>query len=711
MDRKKTLLAIVEKLGLADEQTIAGQQNIKKLDKKDEKALEELAGEGEIIKTKKGKYASLAYKGYVKGELEIKRGGFGFVRCEDGDIFVAVKNLNGALNRDIVAVKRLDGERTGDNQHAEGKVVKIFSDTPYLLTGTFRKMKKCAFVICDDQTVEDIYIPKTDAGGAKDGQKVLIEVTKRGSGKLGPEGRVQEVLGYKGSPGVDILSVARSFGLVEDFPEEVQKELSNLELTIPQTELMRRETQFAKRIFTIDGADAKDLDDAVSIEQLKNGNMLLGVHIADVSHYVRERTRLDREAYHRGTSVYLVDRVIPMLPRVLSNGICSLNPNEIRLTMSCFMEIDARGKVVSHRLAKTAIISKYRMTYQDVNKMLEEKDQTLIAKYSEIYEDLQKMAVLASTLRSVRMKKGSIDFDLDEAKIKLDSQGHPVEIGLRERGTAEKLIEEFMLTCNTTIAEQFFLADLPFLYRVHEVPDVEKIRELGIFLSNFGFHIKGAANLHSKALQDILNKSKGTKNENIINQVVLRSLKKARYSENNAGHFGLAFSSYTHFTSPIRRYPDLVVHRIISDFLSGRLTGGRIKWLEENLPEIASKTSARERLAIDAERQVDDMKKAEYMQKFLGEEFEGVVSGVASSAIFVELPNTVEGVIPLSEMKDDYYVYFKDLYCVIGKRLKRRINLGDAVRVRVKAVDVDAARVEFSMVKPLKNKVEKNGAN
>lgn len=697
MGIEKTIQTIIE-----ENECLSGEELSKKLGKKYSQkeikdALSLLIKEKDILKTKKGKYASLVSKGYYKGSLEVKRGGFGFVRAEGGDIFIPSRDMKGALNGDIVLVKKKKEQR--GEKRTEGKVEKICSKEAYVTAGTFVREKNSAFVLCDDPTLADVYIPKKDNKNAKNNQKVLIEITKRAEGKLSAEGKVIEILGNKGDPGVDILSIARTFHLREEFPENVAAEARKLTKAVTQDELKSREILFNKKIITIDGADSKDLDDAISIEKLKNGNWVLGVHIADVSHYVREKSALDKEALHRGTSVYLIDRVIPMLPRELSNGICSLLPNEVRLTLSCFMEIDRRGRVVSHRIVNSAIISRFRMTYHDVNSILEEDDPILIRKYADIYSDLKEMESLAEVLRDVRFKKGSIDFDIEEGKIVLDEMGKPISIGIRERRTAEKLIEEFMITCNNTIAEEYFLAELPFLYRIHEAPDGEKMRELRIFLQNFGIRMRGVQNgIRSKDIQRILEECKGEESENIINRVTLRSLQKAKYSPENLGHFGLASHAYCHFTSPIRRYPDLLIHRIIKENLAGMMSAKRIAKLEKELPEIASKTSERERNAIDAERKVDDIKKAEYINAHIGERFEGIVSGVTPSAIFVELPNTVEGVIPLSECKNDYYTYHKELYCVIGERTKRKISLGDSVKIQVKDVDIDTARVEFSLL-------------
>jgi len=664
-------------------------------DEKTRETMFALVDEGELIRTHKGKLTLPENAGFIKGRLEIKRGGFGFVRWPEGDVFVAQPNLNGAFNGETVLVKVIE-QQEGD-RNKEGKVVKIIGDKPYTVVGTFKRGRSSAFVICDDVSVDDVFIPKQYKNGAKDGQKVLISIYKRRSGSRSAEGKVIEVLGYTGDKGVDILAVARTFNLTEEFPPAVLQEAGEIG-AVSEKELEGRETLFNKVVITIDGDDAKDLDDAVSLEKLPGGNMSLGVHIADVSHYVTSGSKLNTEALKRGTSVYLIDKVIPMLPKQLSNGICSLNEGEVRLTLSCFMEINPEGHVASHRIVETAIRSRHRMTYKNVNRMLEDKDAEVIKKYEDIYPMLKDMQELAATLRNRREEAGSIGFDIDEAKIEVDAQGKPVSVGLRERGTGEKLIEEFMLIANETVAEEYFFAELPFLYRVHETPDADKMRELSVFLTNFGYRIKGIANLHPRAIQEVLQSAQGTPQENIINRVTLRSLKKAKYDFNNLGHFGLASHAYCHFTSPIRRYPDLMVHRIIKENLTKGLTPDRIDALERELPDIAKQTSDSEVQAIEAERKIEDIKKTEYIANYIGTEFEGVVSGVMPVAIFVELHNTIEGIIPLREIKDDYYNYNKEMYCVIGEHTRRKISLGDPVKIVVHSADVNDGRAEFRLV-------------
>lgn len=698
MDNKE-ILEYLDKRGVAT----AGDLR-KKFGINDEQAhgiMKQLVKDREAFSVKKGDaVCSLRAKGRVKGVLSIKQGGFGFVLSEDGDVFVGKKDIKAAFDGDVVLVKlKVDSH---DGRRREGKIEEILSDGPQTVVGVVRRRKNGLFVVADSRSIGNIYIKKSGRNGAEDGQVVLTEITRRGDGEEPHEGVIREILGVKGEPGVDILAIAKTFGLEEPFHSKVVREAERVSrIPVEEKELARRETLFSKTIFTIDGDDAKDLDDAVSLERLKNGNLLLGVHIADVSWYVAHGSELDKEALERGTSVYLLDRVIPMLPKQLSNGICSLNERELRLTMSCFMEVSPHGKVLSHRLAETAIISRHRMTYHNVNAILE-GDGALRAKYRDIEEPIADMAKLAAAMRKIRMKQGSIDFDLDEARISLDASGKPTDVSLRERGAAERMIEEFMIAANNSVAEEFFYKEIPFLYRIHEAPDPDKMRELSIFLSNFGYRLHGA--ITNKMLQEVLIDCEGRREEAIINKVSLRSLKKAKYSTENKGHFGLASSAYSHFTSPIRRYPDLQIHRIIREYLRGELDEKRKSHYARILPEVAAKSSDREKRAIEAERMVDDIKKAEYISRYIGETFDGVVSGVTGSALFVELPNTVEGVVPLKTMRGDYYEYNREMYCVIGERTREKISLGDSAKICVERVDVDTARVEFSLIQEKGNK-------
>jgi ribonuclease R len=660
-------------------------------------AFRSLLNQGEIVFTSKKKVVLPEVLGLYTGQMDVKRKGFGFLRMPDDDIFVSKSDLNGAMNNDTVMVKQTKRADTGRTR--EGEVIKIFETEPRTIIGTFERNKAFSFILPDEPGMDDVFISKAHTLKARDGQKVLVQITKRAKDEKKPEGKVTEILGYPGDKGVDVLSVIKRFGIKVDFePEAIRQAEASARSRIEKKEIKERKDLRKDVIFTIDGADAKDLDDAVSIKKLKNGNFLLGVHIADVTHYVKKNSALDNEAYVRATSVYLVDKVVPMLPACLSNGVCSLNEKVDRLTLSCEMEIDKSGKLVSHSINKSIINSVHRMTYSDVNSILEDKDKKLIAEYKDIYKSLIMMQGLAKTLRIRREEKGSIDFDIEEAHIKVDDKGRVVEIVPRERGTAEKLIEEFMLMANKTVAEDFFWRELPFVYRVHEKPESDKFVELSYFLSNFGFRLKGInGDIHPKMLQQILLKIKGEQHENIISKVLLRSLKKAEYNPENLGHFGLAFEHYCHFTSPIRRYPDFTIHRIIKDTIDGKIKPDDMNALEDEAGDVSKQSSLMERRAMEAERAVEDIKKCEFMKDKVGEKFIGVVSGVMNSAIFVELDNTIEGVIPLSSLTDDYYNYIDKMFCIVGERTKKKINLGDEIKVVLKDVNVRQTRIEFDI--------------
>ncbi|MEX1308766.1 MAG: ribonuclease R [Eubacteriales bacterium] len=634
-----------------------------------------------------------------EGIIEVKRGGFGFVRQPDNDIFVPKERLNGAMNGDTVSVKQT--KIAGGGKTREGEVVRIIENTPRTVLGTFERTKKSTFVLSDEPGMDDIYIPKNSTKKAKDGQKVVVQITKRAVQNRSPEGRVTEILGYPGDKGVDVISVVKRFGIKTEFSVAAMTLAEQAAARGITREDLKGRKDFRKDIvFTIDGADAKDLDDAVSIKRLRNKNYLLGVHIADVTHYVKKGSVLDTEAWKRATSVYLVDKVVPMLPACLSNGVCSLNEKVDRLTLSCEMEIDSSGELVGHKISRSVIRSVHRMTYSDVNQILTDKDKDLQKKYKDIVEPLVAMEKLAAILREKREKQGSIDFDIEESHIMTDENGKVTEIVPRERGVAERLIEEFMLTANRTVAEDFFWRELPFVYRVHETPDSEKLQEFAYFLSNFGFKLKGVnGDFHPKELQQVLKAIKGQPHENIVNQVMLRSLKKAEYRPENLGHFGLAFKHYCHFTSPIRRYPDFTIHRIIKDTVTGNIAKQDMDALRDETKETSVQSSMMERKAMEAERAVEDMKKCEFMKTRVGETFIGVVSGVTNGAIFVELDNTVEGVLPLANLKDDYYTYVDKMFCVVGERTRKKISLGDEIKVTIRNVDIRETRIEFDIAK------------
>lgn len=663
--------------------------------------LEELEDDGQIIKTKKGKYAAPEFFGIYVGKLQIAQRGFGFVLVENVtmvDIFIPAGALFGAMNGDKVMVKLT--KMGGPNQKSEGEVIKVIERAYINVVGIFQSNKNFGFVVPDDPKIkQDIYVMKNQTLGARDGDKVVVLITKYAEERRNPEGKVIEILGQVGMPGVDILSVIRSYNLPETFNHRTLEEADKIELEVSEQEILLRDDFRNEKVFTIDGKDAKDLDDAVHIKLLDNGHYELGVHIADVSYYVKEHSKLDKEALKRGTSVYLLNRVIPMLPERLSNGVCSLNPQVNRLTLSCVMEIDHKGDVVSHRICEGVIKTVERMNYDDVSDMIEgTADATLISRYKEIYDDILSMAKLADILHQKRVRRGAIDFDFAETKIKLDGEGKPIWIGKAERRTGHRLIESFMLVANETVAEQFFWLELPFVYRVHENPKPEKIETLNKFLYHFGYKIKGSAeDIHPKAVQQLIEEVTGKKEEHVISKMTLRSLKQAKYMAFNEGHFGLAAKYYCHFTSPIRRYPDLQIHRIIREMLRGELSSKRVESLRNMLPEVAQQSSERERNAELAERDVNDMKMAEYMQGFIGEKFAGVISSITSFGMFVELENTVEGLIRLEHMDDDYYQFDESRMQLQGERTKKVYALGDAVEVVVVDANPTLRQIDFEL--------------
>jgi len=662
--------------------------------------LEEMEKDGQIIITKKKRYAVPERMNLVVGRLQGNQKGFGFVIPDIdwiGDVFIPASDLNGAMNDDRV-IARIT--KTSDNRRAEGEIIRILHRANKEIVGIYESSKNFGFVVPDDKKINfDIYIPKSEANGAQDNYKVVVEITRWPESRRNPEGRVIEVLGHKDDVGTDILSIIRKYKLPEEFPKKVLKEADNIPQTVSDEEIERRLDLRDMNIVTIDGEDAKDLDDAVSVERLDNGNYKLGVHIADVTHYVKEGSNLDKEAFKRATSVYLVDRVIPMLPKSLSNGICSLNPQVERLTLSCFMEINKNGKVVNHEIRETVIKTKERMTYTDVSDILENNDPELIKKYEYLVKDFKLMEELAKVLNKRKDRRGSIDFDFPEAKIILNDNGEPIDIKKRERRIANRIIEEFMIVCNETIAEHMFWQNIPFVYRIHEVPSIEKIENFNKFIHNFGYHLKGVTEeIHPKALQDLLRKIEGKKEEHIISTIMLRSLRQARYSPENLGHFGLASEYYCHFTSPIRRYPDLQIHRIIKEMLHGKLDSRRISSLKGIVANSSERSSERERIAVEAERDTYDLKKAEYMSQHIDEEFTGIISSVVSFGMFVELENTIEGLVRISTLVDDYYIFDADNYLFRGERTKKTYRIGDEVRIKVAKVDIAQHEIDFVLV-------------
>ncbi|MDL2237547.1 ribonuclease R [Christensenellaceae bacterium OttesenSCG-928-K19] len=689
MDIRQRILDVTEKQIYTTKEQLAKALGVSA--KKLEEPLRQLLANHELATSKNGSIALAGTMGYFKGKLEGKKSGYAFLRTTDDmqDIFIGEKERNGALDGEEVLVRLKKRQKGGSNP--EGKVVEILEQGPAYVVGTVVKNRKTAYVMPDDSKMPEIYIAYDAKPKVKDEQKVVVELVRRAERGRPAQGKVTEILGMTGDTGVDILSYARRFGLVAGFNKKCRKEARAL-LEQPVSMEDRLDLRH-ELIFTIDGADAKDLDDAVSLKKLVNGNWLLGVHIADVSYYVKEGGELDREALSRGTSVYLLDRVIPMLPEELSNDLCSLNPDEDKYTLSCMMEIDKGGVCVAHEMANTVIRTKYRMTYDGVNEVLQGKT---VYEYGDAADTLRQMNELAGVLRKKRFEKGSIDFDLSEPLITLDEKGVPQEVGVRSRGDAEKLIEEFMLMANVTVAKHFYDMDVPFLYRVHEQPDADKIRELSIFLGNFGIRVPGNGDVRPKDIQDVLTKVENLPEQNVVNSVVLRSLKKAHYDIRPVEHFGLAADRYCHFTSPIRRYPDLMVHRIAKLAIAKGLKKKACAHLDEILPGIAKQSSERERNAIEAERAVNDLKMAEYMGRHIGEEYEGVVSGVTRFGIFVELENTIEGMIPLAQLEDDYYNYHEKQYCVIGERTGKKITLGDKARIQVVSADIALGKIEFT---------------
>ncbi|WP_148551559.1 ribonuclease R [Paraclostridium bifermentans] len=669
--------------------------------------LDELVESGYLILTKKGKYTSPNQMGLFVGKLVSHKKGFGFVESDEEytqDLFIPADSLNGAMHNDRV-IAEITTPAT-DEKRAEGRIIKVVERAITDVVGTFQESKNFGFVLPDNKKFnKDIFIPKKFFNGARGNDKVVCRITQWPTEDRKPEGKIIEILGQKGDRYVEIASVIREHGLPEEFPKKVLDEAEKVAIEIPQEEIDRRLDLRDMNIFTIDGEDAKDLDDAVSIEVLDNGNYKLGVHIADVTHYVKEKSKLDKEALKRATSVYLVDKVIPMLPKTLSNGVCSLNPFEDKLTLSVFMEIDHKGEVVKHDIKETIINSKARMTYTEVSDILEKDDEKLKKTFAKVADDFFTAEKLARILMKRREKRGAIDFDFPEAKIILNNDGDVVDIKQYERRISNRIIEEFMLITNETVAEHFFWLNMPFVYRVHETPAHEKIETLNKFISTFGYVIKGdLESVHPKALQGIIEQIHGKTEEKAISTIMLRSLKQARYSPECVGHFGLAAQYYSHFTSPIRRYPDLQIHRIIKEFLNGKISQKRQDQLAQIVDYASTQSSEREREAELAERDVKDIYKARYMEDRVGEEFVGIVSSVTSFGMFIELDNTVEGLVRLADMGDDYYIFDENTFTILGERTKKMYRIGDVVKIRVEKVNVDFKEIDFKLLE----KIEQN---
>ncbi len=665
------------------------------------KVLVQMEEQGLIVRTRSNRYGIPEKMNLLRGKVISHARGFAFVKPEQEgmeDIFIPPNEVNSAMNGDRVLV-RVSPRQSGSRQ--EGVIIRILERGVKQVVGTYQESRNFGFVLPDDKRItNDIFIPKGSTNGAVDGHKVVAKLVSYPEGRMSAEGEIIEILGHKNDPGIDILSIIYKHGLPGEFPEEALEQANSVPDEVPEEEMKNRRDLRDQTIVTIDGADAKDLDDAVTVTKLDNGNYKLGVHIADVSHYVKEGSPIDVEAYERGTSVYLVDRVIPMIPHRLSNGICSLNPKVNRLTLSCEMEINPQGEVVNHEIFQSVIKTTERMTYQNVRKILEDRDEEVMEQYKNLVPMFELMGELASILTKKRMARGAIDFDFSEAKIIVDEDSHPTDVVLRERSVAERLIEEFMLAANETVAEHFHWMDVPFIYRIHEDPNEEKLHKFFEFITNFGYVVKGSANdIHPRALQKIIDEIEGTPEETVISTVMLRSMQQAKYSAESLGHFGLSAEFYTHFTSPIRRYPDLIVHRLIREYLIKKNVDEKTRsnWANK-LPEIADHTSEMERRAVDAERETDDLKKAEYMEDKIGEEFDGMISSVTNFGLFVELPNTIEGLVHVSYLTDDYYRYDEQHYAMIGERTGKVFRIGDEITVRVINVNKDERAIDFEVV-------------
>ena len=669
--------------------------------------LDSLVADGTIGVSKKGKYMKPENVALV-GTFESTSRGFGFVVIPDreDDIFVKANDTMNAFYHDKVKVV-ITTEKNG-GKRAEGKIVAIVEHEVKEVVGTFQKNRTYGFVIPDNAKINcDIFIPQEFMNGAVEGSKVVASISDYGSQSKNPQGKVTEVLGHIDDPGVDIMSIIKAYDLPVEFPESVKKAINDIPDIVSEKDKAGRVDLRNVQMVTIDGEDAKDLDDAVSIS--KEGPIYhLGVHIADVSHYVTEGSALDKEALKRGTSVYLVDRVIPMIPHKLSNGICSLNQGEDRLALSCLMDIDEKGNIVGHRICETVINVDRRMSYTSVKKILVDNDTNEIMKYKELVPMFHMMEEAAELLRKKRFARGSVDFDFPESKIILDENGHPTDIKPYDRNVATKIIEDFMLAANETVAEDYFWQEIPFLYRVHETPDDDKMKKLVTFLQNFGYtmHMQGGQEIRPKEVQKLLDKIEGTPEEAMISRLALRSMKQARYSPDNDGHFGLATQYYTHFTSPIRRYPDLQIHRIIKDNLRGRMNDAKRHHYEKILPEVAMETSSLERRADEAERETLKLKKVQYMRNFFGQEFEGVISGITKWGIYVELPNTVEGLVHVTNMTDDHYDYDEEHYQMIGSHHRKTYKLGQKVSVKMIDCDEISRTIDFRLVKERKEERE-----
>ena len=694
-----SLEELAEKLEFEEGEDISLLQNL----------LQKMEQEGEVVMSRKKRYGLPEQFNLYKGIVSRHPRGFGFLELEyeeSEDIFLSPADLGGAMHGDrvIVRLKKQGGRDNlrGARNRAEGEVIRILQRSIERVVGTFESSRHFGFVVPDDKRFGgDIFIPKSGINGAKTGMKVIVEITRWPERGHSAEGNIVQLIGYKGAPGVDVVSVMYKYDLPQNFPAEVLESAARIPEKVQSKEYNGRRDLRDLLMITIDGDDAKDLDDAVTVEILENGNYLLGVHIADVGHYVLEDSVLDKEALKRATSIYLVDRVIPMLPQRLSNGICSLNAGEDRLALSCSMEIDKRGIVVAHEIYESVIHVDYRMTYKNVTKILVEQDLELREKYKEIVDMLENMAKLQHILEQKRIRRGAIEFIAKESKVILDKKGRAVRIEWREQGLADKIIEEFMLCANETVAEHYFWMEVPFLYRTHEEPKVEDVMDANKFLQALGYNIKGAGNtVHPKAYQHLVEMSAGKPEEKVVNTVLLRSMQHARYTTEALGHFGLAATYYSHFTSPIRRYPDLAIHRVIKELLrkGDKLDDKRINRLRRKMEEYAVQSSNREKVAEEAERESVEMKKVELMKQYEGECFNGIISGITNFGFFVELENSVEGLVHISTLIDDFYQFQQECYTLLGEHTRKTYQLGQAVRVRLTKVNVDERQIDFEVI-------------
>ena len=660
--------------------------------------MDSLEAEGKVHVTQKGKYIKGEAK-HLRGIFQANARGFGFVTVEGEpeDIFIGEEDMGGAMQGDEVEVAIT---KAPEGRRREGKILKIVNRGTQRLVGYYQSRKNFGFVVPDNERIlQDIFVPAEQSKGAVTGHKVVVELTSYGGEGKKPEGRIVEILGHANDPGVDILSIVKSYDLPIEFPEKVLNQAERVAKPVTGADMAGRKDVRDWQTVTIDGEDAKDLDDAITLTK-EGDNYILGVHIAYVTNYVQENSALDREALKRGTSVYLADRVIPMLPHVLSNGMCSLNAGEDRLALSCIMTVDAKGNVIDHQIAETVVNVDERMSYTSVKKILEEHDEEECRRYQTLIPMFELMKELSEILRNRRHKRGAIDFDFPESKMVLDEDGTPLEIKAYDRNVATKIIEDFMLLANETVAEEYFWQEIPFVYRVHEAPDEEKMKKLITFIQNFGYtmHVPKGQEIRPKEVQKLLDKIEGSQEEAMISRLTLRSMKQAKYSPDNDGHFGLATQYYTHFTSPIRRYPDLQIHRIIKDNLRGRMTESRRDHYAKILTEVTMQASSLERRADEAERETVKLKKVQYMKNFYGEEFEGVISGITKWGLYVELPNTVEGLVHVANMMDDHYDYDETHFQMVGVHTGRRYELGQKVKVRVTGCDTIARTIDFELV-------------